>query len=342
MIQLLLLLVIGYINSSDMDRLKYLCNYSHDLISSTGTIPHIPPRLPKLSKTEKPCMPRKLNRREILSKKKKRRKKEKKNLHRHRSHHFTFLNVTNYCIFSSAHNQPPLELESISPPSLPPPLYPSPPLCIPYTIHTHEQLRIFDRNLSVRRWFSSASTRQPSFRALRETKGVDCERGTKNPGHPFEKRNKQGRKERESVTRIEEQTGGPARINQISALSVRKSDSCGAGSSSTRGGNEFVRNPRSKHSILRGDYIRGRREKKEEYFVDEGSTRSYGDEDLSQVVFGILDFILIRMDSCIFHFWKYIECYGFLKYFDEIGIIGDYKFDEKLNNHVQLLLILYC
>lgn len=194
----------------------------------------------------------------------------------------------------------------------------------------------------MRRWFSSASTRQPSFRALRETKGVDCERGTKNPGHPFEKRNKQGRKERESVTRIEEQTGGPARINQISALSVRKSDSCGVGSSSTRGGNEFVRNPRSKHSILRGDYIRNRREKKEEYFVDEGSTRSYGDEDLSQVVFGILDFILIRMDIRIFHFWKYIECYGFLKYFDEIGIIGDYKFDEKLNNHVQLLLILYC
>lgn len=38
LIQLLLLLVIGYINSSDMDRLKYLCNYSHDLISSTGTI----------------------------------------------------------------------------------------------------------------------------------------------------------------------------------------------------------------------------------------------------------------------------------------------------------------
>lgn len=73
------------------------------------------------------------------------------------------------------------------------------------------------------------------------------------------------------MTRIEEQTGGPARINQISALSVRKSDSCGAGSS-TRGEreggreesvNEFVRNPRrSKHSILFGDYIRGCREKK--------------------------------------------------------------------------------
>lgn len=61
-----------------MDRLKYLCNYSHDLISSTGTIPHIPPRLPKLSKTEKPCMPRKLNRREILSKKKKKKEKGKK------------------------------------------------------------------------------------------------------------------------------------------------------------------------------------------------------------------------------------------------------------------------
>lgn len=116
-----------------MDRLKYLCNYSHDLISSTGTIPHIPPRLPKLSKTEKPCMPRKLNRREILSKKKKRRKKEKKNLHRHRSHHFTFLNVTNYCIFSSAHNQPPLELESISPPSLPPSSLPLPSSL--YTVH---------------------------------------------------------------------------------------------------------------------------------------------------------------------------------------------------------------
>lgn len=61
-----------------MDRLKYLCNYSHDLISSTGTIPHIPPRLSKLSKTEKPCMPRKLNRREILSKKKKKKEKGKK------------------------------------------------------------------------------------------------------------------------------------------------------------------------------------------------------------------------------------------------------------------------
>lgn len=102
------------------------------------------------------------------------------------------------------------------------------------------------------------------------------------------------------MTRIEEQTGGPARINQISALSVRKSDSCGAGSS-TRGEreggreesvNEFVRNPRrSKHSILFGDYIRGCREKKKKKEGEgEGSRRNYGDEDLFKSFPAFLDF----------------------------------------------------
>lgn len=104
---------------------------------------------------------------------------------------------------------------------------------------------------------------RPSFPALRETKGVDCERGTKTPATPLKNETNRGAR-RESVTRIEEQTGGPARINQISALSVRKSDSCGV-ASLTRGGggergqresvNEFVRNPRS-FAIETFDFIR--------------------------------------------------------------------------------------
>lgn len=130
---------------------------------------------------------------------------------------------------------------------------------------------------------------RPSFPALRETKGVDCERGTKTPATPLKNETNRGAR-RESVTRIEEQTGGPARINQISALSVRKSDSCGV-ASSTRGGggergqresvNEFVRNPRSfaieTFDFIRRLYTRLSWKKKKE---GEGSRRSYGDEDL--------------------------------------------------------------
>lgn len=116
-----------------MDRLKYLCNYSHDLISSTGTIYLTFLLAFQNYQKQKTLYAAQIEPARDPFKKKKRRKKEKKNLHRHRSHHFTFLNVTNYCIFSSTHNQPPLELESISPPSLPPSSLPLPSSL--YTVH---------------------------------------------------------------------------------------------------------------------------------------------------------------------------------------------------------------
>ena len=116
-----------------MDRLKYLCNYSHDLISSTGTI-YLTFLLAFQNYQKQKNLVCRANWTGARSfQKKKKKEKGKKNLHRHRSHHFTFLNVTNYCIFSSTHNQPPLELESISPPSLPPSSLPLPSSL--YTVH---------------------------------------------------------------------------------------------------------------------------------------------------------------------------------------------------------------
>lgn len=158
-------------------------------------MPNILPRLRKLSKTGNPTYaPAQIERTRDPFKKK---GEKKKNLHRHRSHHFTFLNVTNYCIFSSAHNQPPLELESISPLLLLPP--PSSLLCIPYTIHTHDPLRIFDRNLSVGNCGdgSHRPRHEAEFSSFKGDKGRWLRAWHKNPGHPFEKRNKQGRKEGE-------------------------------------------------------------------------------------------------------------------------------------------------
>lgn len=241
--------------------------------------------LRKLSKTGNPTYaPAQIERTRDPFKKK---GEKKKNLHRHRSHHFTFLNVTNYCIFSSAHNQPPLELESISPLLLLPPPSPSS-VYRTRSIHTTR----YEFSIEIYQWETAAMVligpdTRPSFPALRETKGVDCERGTKTPATPLKNETNRGAR-RESVTRIEEQTGGPARINQISALSVRKSDSCGVASSTGGGEGRTERERewiRKKSTIVRDRNIRFYsaiiyaavvKKKKE----GEGSRRSYGDEDL--------------------------------------------------------------
>lgn len=137
--------------------------------------------------------PRKLNGREILSKKKERKKKPSSPsltplyfFKRDQLLHF----------FLRSQSTPARAWINLS---TPPPPSTLPLLCIPYTIHTHDPLRIFDRNLSVGNCGdgSHRPRHEAEFSSFKGDKGRWLRAWHKNPGHPFEKRNKQGRKEGE-------------------------------------------------------------------------------------------------------------------------------------------------
>lgn len=169
-----------------MDRLKYLCNYSHDLISFTRTIPTFLLAFQNYQKQKTLYAAQIEPARDPFKKKKIKIKEKRKKKPSSPSLTPLYFFKRDQLLHFFLRSQSTPARTRIN-------LHPPPPLCIPYTIHTHDQLRIFDRNLSVgtAAMVLIGLDTGPSFRALRETKGVDCERGTKNPGHPFEKRNKQ-------------------------------------------------------------------------------------------------------------------------------------------------------